>query len=224
MGQSQPLHRDDPTKDPLVGNTKVTRQDWLNAALETLVDDGVENVKVLALAERLRVSRSSFYWYFKDRQDILDALLEHWQGTNTAALVRHAEMPARTITEACCNVFRCFVTPGTFDNALDFTVRDWARRSPEVRRSLDASDQRRLRALQDMFERYNYEPVEALVRARTLYYMQIGYNDADLREPMEVRLSLHPHYVNAFTGQMPSDEEIAAFRAHVNSSLEGKGP
>tara|TARA_B100000029_G_C17389841_1_gene892954 strand:+ start:242 stop:913 length:672 start_codon:yes stop_codon:yes gene_type:complete len=215
MELPQLLHRDDPTKDPLVGNIKVTRQDWLNAALTTLIDDGVEHVKVLTLAERLGVSRSSFYGYFKHRQDILDALLEHWQQTNTAALVRHAEMPARTVTEACCNVFRCFVTPGTFDTALDFAVRDWARRSSDVRRSLEMSDERRLTALRAMFEGFDYESVEALVRARSLYYMQIGYNDADLHEPMDVRMSLVWHYVLTFTGQVPSDAEIAAFRDHV---------
>ena len=219
MARPTILHRDDPSKDPLVGNVKVTRQDWLNAALDVLVVDGVETVKILTLAERLGVSRSSFYWYFKSRGDILDALLEHWLASNTAALVLHAKMPAATITEACCNVFLCFVTPDTFDNALDFAVRDWARRSGDVRRKLDASDALRLEALQSMFERFGYESAEAMVRARTLYYMQIGYNDADLREPMDVRLSLLPHYVLAFTGCKPSAAEMAAFRAAVEKAL-----
>ena len=224
MLQPQVLHRDDPTKDPLTGNVKVTRDDWLNAALRALVDDGVEHVKVLLLAERLGVSRSSFYWYFKNRQDILDALLDHWYKTNTEALVAHAIMPAKTITEACCNVFRGFVTSGTFDTALDFTIRDWARRSDEVRRRLDASDARRLNALTAMFERFDYAPDDAMVRARTLYYMQVGYNDADLREPMEARMSLMPHYVHVFTGQMPGEEEIATFRAEVIPKIGGQDP
>ena len=62
------LHRDDPSAEPLVGNVKVTREDWLNVAMDVLITDGVEQVKVLALAERMQVSRSSFYWYFKSRQ------------------------------------------------------------------------------------------------------------------------------------------------------------
>ena len=94
------LHRNDPAKDPLVGNIKVTRQDWLNAALSVLKQGGVEAVKVADLAARMGVSRSSFYWYFKSRQDLLDALLDHWQDTNTSALVSMAQTPAETITEA----------------------------------------------------------------------------------------------------------------------------
>ena len=54
------LHRNDPDKEPLTGHIKVTREDWLNVARDTLVNDGVAEVKVLALAERLEVSRSRF--------------------------------------------------------------------------------------------------------------------------------------------------------------------
>ena len=73
------LHRDDPAAEPLSGNVKVTKVDWVAMALDVLVSDGVERVKVLALAEQMGVSRSSFYWYFKSRQDLLDTLLLHWR-------------------------------------------------------------------------------------------------------------------------------------------------
>ncbi|MEM7669398.1 MAG: TetR/AcrR family transcriptional regulator, partial [Pseudomonadota bacterium] len=50
------------------GNTKVSREDWLSHAMEILIDRGVDHVKVLTVGDRLGVSRSSFYWYFKNRQ------------------------------------------------------------------------------------------------------------------------------------------------------------
>lgn len=215
------LHRDDPEKEPLVGNVKVTREDWLNVALDLLISDGVEQVKVQPLAERLDVSRSSFYWYFRSRKDLLDCLLAHWEQTNTAALIRQTEMPADTITGAVCNVFQCVVDPELFNNRLDFAVREWARRSGSVRRVLDQSDSRRLAALAAMFERFNYPPMEAVTRARVLYYMQIGYDDADLNEPMEERTKLVPMYLLVFTGQQPLQSEIDAHAAYVKQ-LEGR--
>ncbi|MEM9341923.1 MAG: TetR/AcrR family transcriptional regulator [Pseudomonadota bacterium] len=218
------LHRDNPDREPLVGNIKVTREDWVNVAMDALISDGVEQVKVLSLAERLDVSRSSFYWYFKSRQDLLDALLEHWEATNTGTLVAHAEMPAETITEATCNVFRCVVNPRLFNTALDFAVRDWARRSGHVRRVLDLSDERRLAALRAMFDRFDYPPLEALTRARILYYMQIGYNDADLREPMDERMKLLPGYLLGFTGHEAKPHEIEAFRAYTARIQTGDDP
>src|SRR5690554_5843353 len=87
------------------GNTKVTRDDWLSVARDLLISDGVGEVKVLTMSDTLGVSRSSFYWYFKSRKDLLEALLFEWESSNTAVLVRHAKMPAETITGAVCNLF-----------------------------------------------------------------------------------------------------------------------
>ncbi|WP_299621261.1 TetR/AcrR family transcriptional regulator [Pelagibius sp.] len=199
----------------LAGNIKATREDWLTVALDVLISEGVEQVKVLGLAERLSVSRSSFYWYFKSRQQLLDELLEVWEQTNTGAILRQAEAPAQTITEAVCNLFRCFVDIDLYNHQLDFAVREWARRSGPVRRVIDASDARRVAAIRAMFERHGYPPQEAEVRARVLYFMQIGYYTLELHEPLEERLSFVPEYLHAFTGRTAPPEELADFEAYA---------
>ncbi|WP_299744137.1 TetR/AcrR family transcriptional regulator [uncultured Tateyamaria sp.] len=213
---SEPLlHRDDPAKDPLVGNIKVTRQDWLNAALSVLKQGGVEAVKVAELAGQMGVSRSSFYWYFKNRTDLLNALLQHWERTNTAAMVAQANAPADTITEACCNVFRCNINTALFDNRLDFAIRDWARRSDRVNAVLKAGDDARIAALTHMFLRFDYPELEAKARARVIYYMQLGYDDANLGETLNERLAMVPGYLVAYTGHAASDAEIEAFATYA---------
>ena len=216
------LHRDDPDREPLTGNIKVTREDWLNVALDVLISDGVEMVKVLPLGERPGVSRSSFYWYFKSRQDLLDALLEHWRETNAAALVTQSRQQAETITGAVLNVFRCVVNPALFDTTLDFAVREWARRSGRVRKVLDQSNQRSLDALQAMFERFDYDPAEARIRARVLFYMQLGYNDAELNETLEERIEQVAMYLYVFTGKRPQDAELADFARYARG-VEAQG-
>jgi AcrR family transcriptional regulator len=197
------------------GNVKVTRDDWLDLALSALALEGVDHVTVLALSERLGVSRSSFYWYFKNRDELLDALLDRWDQLNTRSIVTQAEQPAGTVNEAVSNVFRCWVNPAIFSPRLDFAAREWARRSPSVRRALDRSDRVRTDALKALFVRFGYDDGDAFVRARVLYYMQIGYYALDLREPIETRLNLTPHYLKAFTGVDPSKAEIEVFRAYA---------
>ena len=54
----------------------VSKAQWLEAALEVLADKGIEAVKIGRLAERLDITRSGFYWHFKDRRDLLDHLLD----------------------------------------------------------------------------------------------------------------------------------------------------
>lgn len=211
------LHRDDPDAAPLTGNVKVTREDWLRHAMELLISDGVDRVKVLRLAEDMQVSRSSFYWYFKSRNDLLDALLQQWEATNTAVIETQAQAEAPTVTAAVLNIFRCTTNPDLFNTALDFAVRDWARRSADVRARLEASDRRRVAALTDMFMRYGYSPYEAGTRAKVLYFQQIGYDLAGLQEDSELRLGQVAGYLSVFTGVAASRQELEEFEAYCRS-------
>lgn len=205
------LHRDDPDRTPLAGHTKVTREDWLNMARDTLVRDGAEQVKILALAERMEVSRSSFYWYFENRDDLLQALLAEWEARNSARIIEHCALPAPNITAAVLNFFRCFVDPSRFDRGLDFAVREWSRRDEDLRARVDAADSARIAAVTKMFARHGYAADEADARARILYFMQLGYHALDVREPMPLRLSRVGPYLKGFTGEAPDSAALAAF-------------
>ncbi len=146
-----------PQRPAQSGNVKATRDDWLDVALRALALEGVAHVTVLNLSEGLGVSRSSFYWYFKNRDELLDALLDRWEELNTRSIVAQAEAPAATVSDAVCNVFRCWVNPAIFSPRLDFAVREWARRSAHVRRALDRSDRVRTEALKALFVRFGYD-------------------------------------------------------------------
>lgn len=203
--------------DALPGNVKVTREDWLDAAMGLLVSDGVSEVKILTLGSRLGVSRSSFYWYFDSREDLLNQLLDTWEQTNTGVLIRSTELAAATITEAVCNFFRCVIAPDGFDYRLDFAVREWARRDEAVHTRVALSDTARHQALARMFARFGYDADEADIRARVLYFQQIGYYALDLGETLEERLARVPGYLYCFTGVRPSRDEVDAFIAHARS-------
>jgi AcrR family transcriptional regulator len=55
------------------------QEDWLQAALESFDEKGVDAVKVLPLSKKLGVTRGSFYWHFEDRDDLLRQMLEYWE-------------------------------------------------------------------------------------------------------------------------------------------------
>ncbi len=56
----------------------IEKKQWLEAALETLVSKGVEGVKIERLSKRLNTSRSGFYWHFKNREELLQAMIDFW--------------------------------------------------------------------------------------------------------------------------------------------------
>ena len=153
---------------------RVTRDDWVAAARAVLIEFGVDRVKVAVLAEQLDIARSSFYWYFSDREDLLNALLDAWELHNASSIVEHANRPAETLNSAILNVFECWADASLFDPQLEFAIRDWARRDEAVRDRLAAADQVRLVALTKLHRRFGASPKEALVRARVQYHSQIG--------------------------------------------------
>lgn len=201
------------------GNVKATREDWLKLALETLISDGVENVRVLPLGQKLDVSRSSFYWYFKSRQDLLDQLLEYWRQTNTRFIVERAARPSASAVRGVMAIFECWVDETLFDPRLDFAIRAWARRSPAIRRVIDDADEERVKAISEMFVRHGYEAEDAFVRARVLYFMQIGYYSLELNEPMSRRLPYVTSYLRCFTGQEPAERDVEEFERYVEETL-----
>ncbi len=136
---------------------KGSRDAWLDAAFELLLESGVDSVRILPLAKRLNVSRTSFYWFFKDREALLDALVERWREKNTQGLVRQTEAYAENIVEAILNVFDCWLDPEIFDSQLEFAMRSWALQSDAVAREIDAADEARIEALTQMFVRHGYE-------------------------------------------------------------------
>jgi AcrR family transcriptional regulator len=55
------------------------RNEWLRAARVVLLKLGVSEVRVERLARDLRVTKGSFYWHFKDREDLLESLVQDWE-------------------------------------------------------------------------------------------------------------------------------------------------
>jgi AcrR family transcriptional regulator len=186
---------------------------WLQAAYDALLDGGVDAVKILPLAKQLNLSRTSFYWFFRDREELLAALVARWRDKNTGNLIRQTEAYAETIAEAALNVFDCWLDAGLFDSKFEFAIRSWALQSPDILSEVQAADLQRLGALTRMFERFGYEATAADVRARTLYLVQIGYISMQTREDIALRFQRIPDYVAIFTGTTAETRELDRFFA-----------
>ncbi len=197
---------DEPTK-----GWRGSRDVWLVAARDAFVTSGIDAVKIQPLANRLGLSRTSFYWFFEDRAQLLQALLDEWRETNTSRLVEATDSFAQSITEAVLNVIGVFLPGGGFEAGLDLAVRGWAHQSDAVAEAVNREDERRLSAIRHMFARFGFSPDEADVRARTMYLVQIGYISMQVREDLPVRLARISNYVKTFTGEIPTSVEMERF-------------
>lgn len=190
-----------------------SQEGWLEAAYQALLESGVDSVKILPLAKKLNLSRTSFYWFFKDREELLAALVARWREKNTGNIVRQSEAYAETLAEAMLNVFDCWLDSSLFDSRFEFAVRSWALQSDEILAEVRKADEMRMAALSRMFVRFGHNENTADVRARTTYLVQIGYISMQSEEDVGVRMQRIPDYIAIYTGEAPRQRELDRFYA-----------
>ena len=203
-----------PPKPPL------GRQDWLSAALRVLADEGIDALQITRLARELEATRGSFYWHFKDREDLLNSIIEKWQAANSGIIARTLENAA-SLTEGVLSLFHFWVHDERFSNNLDQAMRNWAYHDATVGNAMRREDDNRVAAIAGFFRKHGYGEDDAFVRARVIYFTQVAYYALHIEESMTARLNLTEHYFRTFTGREIDNEQAAAFRRRM---IEEKAP
>lgn len=177
----------------------LTRGNWIEAAQSSLIASGIASVKIEPLAKELGATRGSFYWHFTDHAELLSELIACWIEQNTRPFRQVLDSDDDQPLVQILRYAEVWLYE-KFDPAFDAAVRDWARISETVDESVRRVDDERLAILIDIFQRLGYEDREALVRARTFYYHQVGYYALKVIQPSAERMELFPFYFRVLTG------------------------
>lgn len=161
----------------------LSRDRWTDAALAALSSEGLEAVRVEPLARRLRVTKGSFYWHFRDRNDLFAAMLARWEQVATQAIIDEVEALTGPAAARLSALFELALGAGIME--LEVALRQWARREDRVARALKRVDGRRLGYLQRLFGELGLAPEEAAARAFLAYATLFGdhFIGTDVRGP-----------------------------------------
>ncbi len=157
---------------PTPGRPPLTDRDaWIRAATAALRSGGVDAVRIEALARTLGATKGSCYWHFRDRADLLDAVLTWWE-TETGWLIGSAhEAPT-----PAARLDRYFsLVAATRDYPPDAEILSWARRDDAVAARVARTEQRRLAFIQAQLRAAGLDPAEARRRARIAYFATQGW-------------------------------------------------
>ena len=140
---------------------KRARDEWLDVARKTLIQEGIEAVSVQRLSFRLGVTRGGFYGYFGSRDRLTGRLLQDWREVNTRALRKIARTDRTDGVAQFSELVQMWVENDDYDPAYDSAVRDWARRSPNVASVVRRVDSERVRLITHIFRNLDFPPAES---------------------------------------------------------------
>lgn len=173
---------------------------WLATARRTLIEEGIQGVKVDRLAQRLGVTRGGFYKHFADRDALLDGLLQEWEASNVFALELPPLKTRHDARQALERLADRLIEEDGFDPRFDMAVRDWARHDKRATWAVERVDDRRLALLRRLFKAVGCDADEAAIRARVFYYHQIGYYALGVQESAAERKRMRPLYLRILVG------------------------
>lgn len=166
------------------------REHWIDAATDLLAEQGVAGLRIEVLAKACNVTKGSFYWHFRDRQDLLQEVLGRWK----EGRIRDIDKTTAVQTGAEKEQLRYAIDIyGTSRNRrgmqIELAVRDWARHDAQAAAVVEEIDLYRLECTRKLFVAGGMSEVEARSRSLLLYACVFGLSlmryekfDADLGE------------------------------------------
>jgi AcrR family transcriptional regulator len=157
----------------LVGPSK---EDWVGAGLTALIQGGVESVRVERLAASLGVSKGPFYWRFRNRDELLNAIIEFWRRDFTTLLIDQTREFA-TPRERLVALAELSLVPrmGGVDVArAECALRAWAARDPMPRAAAAEVDAARIDHLTKEFSLAGAPQPLAGQLAKAVYVALLG--------------------------------------------------
>ncbi len=151
---------------------RLCRDDWIRGALELLSKAGVESVKIVPLAEQLGVTSGSFYWHFKNRRELYDALLDYWEREMTDAAIEAAKHFAGPPKERIWRLMEQVMSIGLA--RYDLAIWHWAQMDSNANRVFKRSLKKRFTFAAWMFSEAGFSHEQAEIRGRMMVIYMMG--------------------------------------------------
>jgi AcrR family transcriptional regulator len=176
--------------------------EWVNAGLKALAKSGFSALKADTLANRLGISRGSFYWHFADVPAFHAAILRRWREIALENIIDEIERATDNRVETL--VSRAFAR----NSGIERAVRAWATADGRARAAVEAVDAERIRYLRKLLIDAGVPPHAAGTRARMINWCYLGFalssNELD-RDTLKQIVSDLSQFARANPGELPED-------------------
>jgi AcrR family transcriptional regulator len=131
--------------------TRTPRNRWIEEGLRALAAGGPDAVRIESLAQALGVSKGGFYWHFKDRQSLLEEMLDASEHTWVDEVIEAVEAEGEDARSRLRRLFALAAASGGELLKIELAIRNWARREESVAERLRHVDNRRMDYMRSLF-------------------------------------------------------------------------
>ncbi|WP_200814538.1 TetR/AcrR family transcriptional regulator [Blastococcus haudaquaticus] len=153
---------------------RLGREIWTRAALDVLGERGVAGLAIEPLARSLGTTKGSFYWHFRNREELIRAALERWENEETDAVIAMLGPLADARSRLRELVTAIFLTHGTVPDRSLGLAADASH--PAVAEVLARVTRRRIGYVAEQLVTAGLEEEEAQHRAVLAYTSYLGYS------------------------------------------------
>ena len=154
---------------------QLDRGNWIENAIDVLAREGLGGLRVELLSKHCGVTKGSFYWHFKDRQDLLTAMLEHWREGRIRDIEKVTSVKPGMEREQLHFAIEVYgASRNRKGMSIELAVRDWARHDPQAAAVVEAVDLYRLECTRKLFVAAGMSDAEAKSRSLLLYACVFG--------------------------------------------------
>ena len=150
-------------------------ESWVDIAIDVVAKEGVSGLRVEVLAKRCGVTKGSFYWHFKDRQALLDAVLERWRAGRIRDIEKTTSgQPGHEASQLSYLIEVYAANKNRKGMSIELAIRDWARHDAQAAAVVEAVDLYRLECTRRLFVANGMTDAEAKSRSLLLYACVFG--------------------------------------------------
>lgn len=155
--------------------TQLDPDRWVETAIDVLAREGISGLRVEVVAKRCGVTKGSFYWHFKNRQALLDAILERWKAGRIVDIEKTTAAARGNEREQLHYAIEVYgASRNQKGMSIELAVRDWARHDIRAAAVVESVDLYRLECTRKLFVAAGMSDAEAKSRSLLLYACVFG--------------------------------------------------
>jgi len=129
-----------------------------------LEGSGIDSIKIDSLAKKIGVSRSGFYWHFKNRKDLLQHLLDYWMHEYTGVLSNNSSLMKLTADKRLLKIMKLIKEHRLAK--YDFAIIAWAKTDLNASAAVNKVMEMRLYFIRESFKELGFIGDELEMRTR----------------------------------------------------------